>query len=158
MTRIIIPLFVLTYLMLFGCSNNKKPTELIETFNKNKPSLDLLINKLQKDKKLDSLFQIEVDSGLPNIKSTYPDMYAIFNEVGITDASSHRNPFPKWSNWYYLKTNWLNEHSIYLIFNAYDSSETTKGFYLKDQVLNETWGLGENWKMFRFVKFRPYKQ
>jgi len=158
MTRIIIPLFILTYLMTFGCSNNIKPTELIETFNKNKPSLDLLINKLHKDKKLDSLFQIEVDSGLPNIKGTYPEIYAVLKKVGIIDASSHRNAFSKWSNWYYLKTNWLNGHSIYLIFNTYDSSETIKGFYLKDEALNETWGLGDNWKMFRFVKFKPSKQ
>lgn len=158
MIRLIVSLFFLTLLITYGCQNNKKPLELIETFKKNKISLDLLVYKLQNDKRLDTLFQNEPDSGLPNIKSSYPDIYAILKEVGITDASSHMNLFPKWSSSYYLKTNWVNEYPIYIIFNCYDSSETKKGFYSKDEVLNETWGLGNNWKMFRFVKFRPYKQ
>jgi len=35
--------------------------------------------------------------------------------------------------------------------NYYDSTENLKGFYKKDKHKNETWGLGDNWKMFRFV-------
>jgi hypothetical protein len=88
-------------------------------------------------------------------------LYEILNEVGITEASSNKNVFPKGTMWYYFKTNWPNEYPIYLIHNAhnyYDSSEFEKGFYSKDEVSNETWGLGDRWKMFRLVKEKSMKQ
>jgi len=158
MIRLIISLFLLTCIIISGCKRNKTPEQLIVTFNDNKKTLDVLINNLKRDKALDSLFQIGPERGLPNIEVSHPDIYSMLNKTGITDASSHENAFPIRTRWYYFKTNWPNEHPIYLIFNDYDSSETTNGFYSKDEVLNETWGLGNSWKMFRFVKFRPYKQ
>jgi len=158
MLRSIIPLLLSICLMTASCHNNKNPVELINTFLQHKQTLDLLISDLQKDNKLDSLFQIMPDSGIPDIKNSYPQVYALIKKVGITAVSSHPNSFPKRTRWYYFKTNWPNEYPIYLIFNAYDSSETKKGFYLKDEVSNETFGLGDNWTMFRFVKVKPYKQ
>lgn len=158
MIRLIISIFSLTSFTLHGCSDNKKPVELIEFFNKNKIILNAVIDKLEKDKTLNNLFQIKPDSGLPDIESSYPDMYALLKEAGITDASSHKNSFPKQTYWYYLKTNWENEHPIYLFFNACDSSETIKGFYLKDELSNQTWGLGDHYKMFRFIKYKSSKQ
>ena len=158
MLRLVNPLLFFICLTVSGCHENKSPTELIEVFNNKKVALDILINNLQKNKKLDTIFQIAPDSGIPNIKKTYPAIHDLLKEIGITDASSHQNSFPKRTQWYYLKTNWPNKGSIYLIYNAYDSVETKKGFYVKDEVSNETWGLGDNWKMFRFIKVKPYKQ
>ena len=157
MLRFVISLLFL-YLVVAGCHHNKTSTELFETFSQNKTNLDLLIDNFKKNKKLDTIFQIGPDSGLPDLKNSYPDIYEMIKKIGITDASSHKNVFPKNTFWYYFKTNWPNEYPIYLIFNAYDSSETKKEFYLKDEVSNETWGLGDNWKMFRLVKFKTMKQ
>jgi hypothetical protein len=151
----------LLWLVLISCNQNKTTPELIETFNKNKKALGLVIDKLQNDKRLDSLFQIGPESGLPPIKNSYPLEYDILNKAGIIDASSHKNVFPVRTNWYYFKTNWPNEYPIYLIFNAYnsyDSIEFEKGFYSKDEVSNETWGLGDRWKMFCLVKEKTMKQ
>jgi hypothetical protein len=154
-------IFFLIWLVLIGCNQDKTAPELIEIFNKNKKGLGLVITELQDDKSLDSLFQIGPYSGLPPIKDSYPAVYDILNKAGITDASSHKNVFPSRTNWYYFKTNWPNEYPIYLIFNAhnsYDSSEFKNGFYSKDEVSNETWGLGDHWKMFRLVKEKTMKQ
>lgn len=158
MIRLIISIFSLTFFMLPGCTDNRKSVEIIKSFNKNKITLNAIMDKLEKDKTLNNLFQIKPDSGLPDLKSSYPDVYALLKEAGIIDASSHKNIFPKLNNWYYFKTNWQNKYPIYLIFNRYDPTETKKGFYLEDEVSNQTWGLGDHWKMFRLVKFKSSKQ
>ena len=158
MLRLVTPILFLICLTTSSCHKNKSPTELIEVYNNNKVALDLIISNLQNNKKLDTVFQIAPDAGIPNIKKSDPAIYDLLNKVGITDASSHQNSFPKRTQWYYFKTNWPNRYPIYLIYNAYDSIETKKGLYEKDEVSNETWGLGDNWKMIRLVKFKPYKQ
>ncbi len=127
------------------------PAELNDTFLQNKESLNLLVKNLQDDKRLDSLFFIGPDSGIPDIKRSHPQIFELLKHAGITDASSHKNAFCNHVQWYLFKTNWPNEYPICLMFNSCDE-ETAKGFYKKDEYLNETWGLGENWKMFRFVK------
>jgi hypothetical protein len=154
-------IYILLWLVLISCNHNKTTPELIEIFNSNKKALGLVIDKFQKDKKLDTLFEVDADLGPPKIENSYSDIPLIFKEVGIAGASSCKNSFPKGTRWYYFKTNWPNEFPIYLIFNAhnsYDSSEFEKGFYSKDEVSNETWGLGHRWKMFRLVKERTMKQ
>jgi hypothetical protein len=158
MLRLVTPLLLFICFSIYSCQTNKSHAELIEVFNENKKALDTLISNLQNNNKLDSAFQIGPDAGIPNIKETYPAIFNLLKEVGITGAFSLPNVFPKRTEGYYFKTNWQNRDPIFLIYNAYDSIETKKGFYAKDEVLNETWGLGDNWKMFRFVKFRPYKQ
>ena len=142
---------LLVSLIIAGCSRNKTPSELIDTFSQNKMTLDSLIKSLQNDKTLDSLFFIGPDAGIPDIRQSYPKVYDMLRKVGITDASSHKNANCKYFHWYYFKTDWPNDYPIYLIFNTCDD-ETFKGFYRKDEYLNETWGLGDNWQMFRFVK------
>lgn len=150
MIRFIISL-LLSSLIVVSCNRNKTPAELIDTFSENKETLHLLVKSLQNDKKLDSLFFIGPDSGIPDIKNSYPEAYNMLRKLGIIDASSHKNADCKKNQWYYFKTNWPNEYPIYLVFNTCDE-ETAKGFYKKDEYSNETWGLGDNWQMFRFVK------
>jgi hypothetical protein len=136
--------------LILSCSRNRSVAELNDTFSKNKDSLDLLVKSLQDDKKLDSLFFIGPDSGIPDIEKTYPQIFDLIKHIGITDASSHKNSNCKKAQWYYFKTNWSNGYPIYLIYNTCDE-KAVKGIYKKDEYLNETWGLGDNWQMFRFV-------
>ena len=152
---------LISLLLLFifdSCHQNKSPEELIDTFYQNKTDLDLIIQSLQTDKKLDSLFWIGPDSGIPDIKESYPNIYSLIKKTGITDASSHNNSYPRNTSWYYLKTNWPNEYPIYLIYNAYDSTGPKKGEYLNDEGFNETWGLGDYWTLFRLKKIKSMKQ
>ena len=151
-------LFALFVCFLFGCRHNKTSQELIATFYKNENDLSLIIKKLQTDKHLDSLFLSESMKGLPKIKNEYPEVYNKLKSLDISHASAHKNVSPHGTNWYYFETEWPNEYLICLVFNAHDSSESIKGYYKKDEVSNETWGLGNNWSMFRWVKDKPYKQ
>jgi hypothetical protein len=116
------------------------------------------------DKLLDSTFIIGPDNGLPELSKSYPEVLRKLVELGITDASSQPNICKRCGRWYYLKTNWSTDYPIYLIYNyldydfdphnefILDTSENTKGFHKTDKNHNETWGLGEKWKMFRLVK------
>lgn len=146
-------------LALYGCKSNKTPEELKAIFYKNKDKLDLFANTLQKDVKLDSIFSNRTEEqgfDFPDIKETYPNIYNLLVDAGITEASSHR--ITRVTKWYFLKTNWPNEYPIYLEYNRFDSVKTKKGYYDKDEVSNETWGLGDHWIMFRWVKNKPYDQ
>ena len=151
-------LFCIIGLLVVGCRHNKTPKELIADFYRNENELNLIIQKLQTDKKLDSLFSLTSIDGLPKIENSYPHVFNKLKSLGIKHASSHPNVYPKVTNLYYFETEWPNEYLICLVFNAYDSSESKKGYYNKDEVSNETWGLGNNWNMFRWVKYKPYKQ
>ena len=144
---------LLLYVGLFicGCRHSRTSEELISMFYDDEKDLDVVVKKLQTDKKLDSLFQYSGE-GLPNIKDSYSDIYTTLKRLGIKHASSHKNAFNKFTKWYYFETTWPNEYLICLVFNAHDSSESKKGYYSKDEVANETWGLGNNWSMFRWVK------
>ncbi len=145
-------------LIASSCYQNRTQSELANFFHANKPTLDSIVKSLQYDKKLDSIFQIIPDSRIPDIKNSYPDFYNMLTKVGIIHVSSHLNVYPKKNSWYYFKTDWSSDYPIYVIYNAYDSVETKLGYYSKDEVSNETFGLGDKWKMFRFVKYKRYKQ
>lgn len=156
MPRLIILILSISIFTIHGCNRPKTHEELIELFVQNKSDLDSLVINLKSDKRLDSLFYIGSDKGLPNIKSSYPHIYDMLKRIGITDASSHT--CNKINNWYYLKTNWPDKFPIYLIYTPCDSFRTAKIFYEKDIYRNEWWGLGENWLMFRFVKTIDYNK
>jgi hypothetical protein len=148
--------------MLESCSTNQTPEQLKETFYSRKNELDSIVNKLENDTTLISLFQIGPDNGLPTIENSFPAIYTKLKKTGITDASSHFGGYHQNKNnkmwWYYFKTNWPNEYPIYLIYDAYDSSKSKKGEYKKDEVSNEWWGLGDHWTLFRLVKLKTMKQ
>ena len=62
----------------------------MNTFALDKPKLNAIVNNIQKDKILDSLFfNIGAENGIPDIKTNYPQQYKMLREVGITDASAH---------------------------------------------------------------------
>jgi hypothetical protein len=154
--------FLLVSIIFFGfhsCKPKKTPDELKEIFYQNKPKLDLIVITLQKDKKLDSIFSDRTEEQrfiFPEIRQSYPDIYNLLVDAGITEASSHPQVFPKGFKWYFLKTDWPDEYPIYLTFDIFDLIQTVRGFYSKDEVSNETWGLGDHWFMFRWVKDKPY--
>ncbi|MEO8769660.1 MAG: hypothetical protein ABI402_06235 [Ferruginibacter sp.] len=118
--------------------------------------MDLVIKRLQNDKEMDTLIQNW--EGLSRLKKSYPDIYSLLKNIGIKHISSHQSVYVRMARWYYFETNWPNEYLICLIYDQYDSSQTKKGYYSKDEVANETWGLGNNWDMFRWVKNKPYVQ
>jgi len=152
-------LIVIIIFLIPGCKSNKTPEQLKVIFYQNKDKLDLFANILQKDAKLDSIFSHRTEEQgftFADIKQTYPSIYNLLVSAGITEASSHRSIFPR--KWYFLKTNWPNEYPIYLSYDPIDSIRTAKGYYDKDEVSNETWGLADHWLMFRLVKYKPYKQ
>ena len=145
----------------FSCKTYNNPEELKAIFYKNKSKLDLFANSLEQDRTIDSIFSDRKnmqDSLFINIKQRYPNVYSSLIGSGIIEASSHRQIYPKGKKWYFLKTNWHNEYPIYLVYDPYDSIQTKKTFYNRDEVRNETWGLGENWFMFRWVKDKIMKQ
>jgi hypothetical protein len=144
-------------LTILGCRHNKNPEELHVMFYKNEKDLNAILKRIQTDEKLDSLFQYP-GSGLPNIADSYPDIYLGLKRLGIKHASSHNNYFNKYTNWYYFETTWPNEYLICLVYNAYDSVKNRKGYYSKDEIANETWGLGNSWSMFRLVKVKEHAQ
>ena len=134
-----------------SCRQNKKPEELINTFYKHESELTSIIKELQTNKNLDSIFS-NVPEGLPQIETSYPIVFRKLKSLKIKHASSHPS-FPKGTRWFYFETEWPNEYLICLIYNAYDSTQSKKGYYKKSEVSNETWGLGNNWQMFRLVKY-----
>jgi len=144
-------IFLILVSIFCVCKRNPSPAELIEKFNGNKIYLDSLAASLKQDKKFDSFFHYRLDLGLPDIKNTYPKQFELIRKAGLIEISS--NPVCRiCPRWYYIKTNWISEYPIYLIYNSrQDSMESEKGFYKIDKYLNETWGLGDNWRMFRFV-------
>ena len=150
-----IEIVLISFLILSSCQRKSTIVELKERFYSQKSSLDSLTVLINSDTRLDSLLQIPPDSGLPDIQKYYPTEFKLLEKIGITHISSH--PSISWHSprWYYMKTNWPSKFPIYLIFNftnyQNDSLENEKGFYEKDRYKNETWGLGDNWKMFRFV-------
>jgi hypothetical protein len=159
MRQSIIVLAGILSLIFYGCNSYKTPDELKGIFYQNKSKLDSFINIVQKDKKLDSIFSHRTEEQgwtFSDIKQIYPGAYNLLINAGISEASGHRVYGAE--NWYFLKTNWPNEYPIYLTYKPWDSLQTLKGFYEKDEVSNETWGLGDRWLMFRWVKDKPYKQ
>jgi hypothetical protein len=141
MKKYFLILLILAGTVMPGCRHNKTPEELIATFYKNEADLNFVIRQLQSDKQLDSLFFRFFRKGLPNIEKSYPSVYRKLKSIGIKNASSHPNVFPRGTNWYYFETEWPNEYLICLNFNAYDSVQSKKGYYYKDESANETWGL-----------------
>jgi hypothetical protein len=130
-------------------------TDLNDYFYLKKPDLDKIINKLEQDRRFDSLFKIAPEFGLPNIKKEYSKEFNILKRCGIAAASSHKNVYPTGTSWYYFRTNWFANAPILLSCNkadSFDSNERIKGFYKKDEYLNEWWGLGDGWQMLRLVK------
>ena len=145
--KILLASFVLT-----SCQNRNTTKELLDRFYTNKPYLNSIISKLQNDKRLDSLFDIGPEAWFPDIKTIYPNEFILLEKIGIIGASSsHYGICKTCPRSYCIKTNWPSEYPIYLIYNFSDSTENIKGFYKKDKYKNETWGLGDDWKMFRFV-------
>ncbi|MFT3680431.1 MAG: hypothetical protein QM791_09180 [Ferruginibacter sp.] len=146
-------LFVLiTFSFLLGCRYNTFPGQAIERFNNSKMYLDEFVSSLRSDPSLDSIFRLTHVNKLPPVENSYPEIFKLLKDVGITEAASHQNICKICPGWYYLKTNWSGNDPVYLIYNFSDTAENVKGFYKKDDYGNETWGLGDQWKMFRFVK------
>jgi hypothetical protein len=145
---------------LTKCQSRLSPEELKAKFYRHKTDLEFVIKSIERDKKLASIFSYEWTpvGRLPTEDKAYHDIFIKLKNADIKHFSVHPNPYPKGTKWYYLETSWPNDYLIVLSYNAYDTSETTKGYYSKDEVNNETWGLGDNWYMFRWVKDRPYKQ
>ena len=150
--NLIIPLGFICLLNI-NCRHNKTPAELMDTFYKNEDHLTQIIKTLQTDKHLDSLCSNMPFDSLPNIENAYPTIFNRLKSIGIKHISSHPGS-NKLIRWYYLETKWPNEYLIGLIYSPYDSPTTKKGYYEKDEVNNETWGLGNNWSMFRLVKYK----
>lgn len=143
---------MLSVIILTSCQEVSSPKELMDRFYTNKKDFNLLVTKLQTDNRFDSLFQIEPYTGLPDIEQKYPGEFARLKKIGITAASSHANTCKQCSRWYLFKTNWPGKHPVFFIYHDdNDSTESFKDFYKKDNYGNETWGLGDDWKMFRFV-------
>jgi hypothetical protein len=144
---------LLAALLLSSCDDYYTPEELKNKFYSNKQLLTKFTSKLETDKNFDSVFQIEPYSPLPNFKSIYPEEFPLLEQVGINSVTSQTGRCLKCPRCFILKTNWPSKHNIFLIYNEkqYDSIENEKGFYKIDEYKNETWGLGDNWKMFRFV-------
>ncbi|MGC4103795.1 hypothetical protein [Ferruginibacter sp.] len=158
MTKTSFKILLLGLILLTGCKQQQSPEKLIARFYTNKALFDKLVTTLTNNKKLDSLFYRQPETGeadLPDIKDAYPDVYELLNKLGVTVALSSPNICKICPRWYYLKTNWPGEHPIYFIYNftdySRDSAENVKGFYKIDKYKNETWGLGDNWKMFSFA-------
>ncbi|MFT3934421.1 MAG: hypothetical protein QM726_12440 [Chitinophagaceae bacterium] len=155
---------ILALTIIAGCKSELNEKELINKFYQNKPAFDSIVYLAQHDRTLDSALRIGADNGLPAIQFSYPQIFWLITSSGITHVSSHANIYRPSGRWYYLKTNWAKDYPIYLIYNyidynfksnnefVLDSSENIKGFYKIDTNKNETWGLGNKWKMFRLVK------
>ena len=180
--RFVTTIFLLTSLIVTNCDRSRTATQLIQTFSDNKPKLTAIVKNIQTSKVLDSLFsEIGPENGIPDIETRYWKQYEMLEEVGITDASAHKGACPQLSTskdeqdkrfiaaanwqkahfknkWYYFKTNWQSDHPVFLIYNECDTAKTHKGFYEKDEYQNETWGLGDNWEMFRLIKYKDFKQ
>lgn len=155
MTLSTFKIFLLLMFTFVSCQKKSTSNELRNKFYSNQIQFDSLVTALRNNSKLDSLFYSGPDAALPDIKTIYPKEFELLKKLGITAASSHPNVCRVCPRWYYLKTDWPSEHPIYLIYNftnySMDSAENIKGFYKKDRYKNETWGLGNNWKMFSFV-------
>jgi hypothetical protein len=146
-------LILLSTLSILCCHSYNTPEELRNRFYLNKTKFALFTTKLDRDKKFDSVFHLMPYSPLPDLKDSYPMEFSLLNELGVVSVTSHYSRCKICPRWYLLKTNWPSKHPIFLMYNEnyYDSTESLKGFYKKDKYQNETWGLGDNWKMFRFV-------
>lgn len=143
-------IFFSAFTFFYSCQRNLTSSELIDKFYSHKTQLDSLVSSLHSNKKLDSIFHDRLDKGLPDSVALYTGEFNLIKKTGLTEISSCP-VCPRCPRWYYIKTDWLSEYPIYLIHHTRDSTETRKGFYKKDEYKNETWGLGDNWKMFRFV-------
>ncbi len=150
--------FILFGMLLLSCRYNKSSKDLIDEFYKNETELNSIIQQVQSDKHLDSLFLFCEPKHLPEIKNSYPKIYHKLQSLGIKHVSAHHKVSPGKTYWYYFETEWPNEYLICLFYNADNSSESRKGYYNMDEVKNETWGLGNKWTMFRWVKDKYYKQ
>lgn len=151
MQRFLASMAILMSVFSAGCSAKEDPQQWKNRFHAHSPRLERLIHRFQNDAQLDSCFHIRPDSGLPDIATSYPSVLKLLQAVGITDASSHKAARNKWTRWYYFKTNWPSDYPIYLIYDPTETIETEKGYYKKDKYANETWGVGGNWRMFRWV-------
>jgi hypothetical protein len=160
-----------------GCNTNLDSKQLIEKFYQNKSDLNFLINSIKGDKILDSVLGEKLNGNLLKLKTSNPGQYDLCKKLGITELSSHKSISKNSPRWYYIKTDWKSEYPIFLIYGYVeyhladsiikdksevkiniDSSGKIKGFYKKDDNNNETWCLGDNWKMFRLVKEIQVKQ
>jgi hypothetical protein len=153
MKRKIYYIILITTLFFVSCHSYNTPEELKDKFYLNKKKFTSLTTKLDNDKKFDSLFHLTPYSPLPDLKDSYPTEFYLLNELDIASLTSQYGICKTCPRWYLLKTKWPSKHPVFLIYNEnyYDSTENLKGFYKKDKYENETWGLGDNWKMFRFV-------
>jgi len=161
----------LTLLSLVAC-HYSTPEELKAKFYSSKNKLVSFTAKLESDKKFDSVFHVPPYTPLPDFKNAFPKEFALAKELGIVSITSCKGSCLRNSKWYFIETNWPSKHPVFLIYNfcSYnyyydttgipcDCTESHKGFYKKDKYENETWGLGDNWTMFRFVDtIRDFKQ
>jgi hypothetical protein len=145
---------------LSQCKPKLSPGELKDRFYESKNDLEFVIKSIERNKELNSIFWYEgaIIGKLPVENKKYYYIFKKLKQAGIKHLSVHPNPYPRGTCWYYMETSWPNDYLICLNYNQYDSTETKKDYYSKDEVENETWGLGDSWFMFRWVKDKPYKQ
>jgi hypothetical protein len=155
MRQSIVSIALLAIFHSVGCNTHENPQQWKQRFYGHYPHFEKLTKRLQNDARLDTCFQIGPDSGLPNIAASYPSVLKQLQQMGITAASSHPCYRNKWSRWYYFKTNWPSAYPIYIIYDPTEPVTTEEGYYQKDPYKNETWGLGNNWQLFRWVAVVP---
>lgn len=161
-------LFVVGLISLFwGCNQKKSSTELTTKFYSLEASLKNFIDSIKNNRVLDSVLLKNFNGNINYFKEANPKIFKLAHTLGISEVSAHKK-CKNCDYWYYISTNWSDKYPIYLIYDyanyrynqeiIIDSSENVKGFYKKDDNHNETWGLGNRWKMFLLVKENQIKQ
>jgi hypothetical protein len=153
--------------IFFSCNQKISSTELTTKFYRQEASLNIFIDSIKNNRVLDSVLQKNFNGNVNYFKEANPKIFKLAYSLGISEVSAHKK-CKNCDYWYYIQTNWGDKYPIYLIYDyadyrynqeiIIDSSENVKGFYKKDDNNNETWGLGNKWKMFRLVKENQMKQ
>ncbi|MEP6465995.1 MAG: hypothetical protein ABJB05_06800 [Parafilimonas sp.] len=145
-TKIYVILFF-AFLIFFGCEQkDKQPHIYIDRFYKNEEGLNHLIEALRKDTFLEDKWGDLIERNKFNnaIKQKLYDLS--IDSVHLFSCGHKQKQFD-------FITNWGQKNSMHLYYNTLDSVQTEKGFYKKDEYLNETWGLGNHWALSIVKKY-----
>ena len=141
-------------LFIFSCNNKEMLSEKIfNQFESNKSKLTNLANELLVSPEVDSLLK-----GEDKFKRKATEFPTTISKqlisLGLLEVSQHYWFCNKKSQKLFVfKTNWIPKDSLFIVYNICDTIETKKGYYHKDENLNEVWGAGNSWQFLKIVKY-----
>jgi hypothetical protein len=138
--------------LTLACGNNEFSIGIVhDEFNANREELNRVIDSISHNVKADTLFDQKLTVG----NEDFPlPIRTKLSTLKIQNVTRHHIPCPKRPGAVFiLRTDWVENDSIFLIYNICDTVETKTGFYRRDKNLNEVWGVGENWQILKIVKY-----